>query len=581
MVKTNLSFNEQNSAPLDSEHEHAQLDSPELQGGSASSAESEAPPIDPFDAGATGILADEQPPIDLTEPPLVSPFDAEGPFPSDAPFHSDLPVHSDSPVHSGAPVHAEPTSSTSAAFGAVSSMGGSAQHSSVLEDVPAFGRNGSGGGGSFGGSGNRGDVSGGRVPPSSIESEQAVLGAILLDNDALNPVLEVLRVDDFYRKAHEIIFKGMLSLSERHEPIDVLTLNTELTAAHQIEGVGGVEYLSALVDSVPTSANVQYYARVIKEMSLRRKLIHEAGQIVEDALGTRGNIDGFLDSVEQRIFKVSEARINPSFVRVGDIVKDSIKRVEELYINKDQLTGLETGFTKLDEITSGLQPSDLIILAGRPAMGKTSLALSIVQHVGIALAKNVAVFSLEMSKEQIVMRLLCAEAQVSNSRVRSGKLGESDFPRLVDAASKIAQAPIFIDDTPAISVLEMRAKSRRLHRESPLSLIVVDYLQLMRGSSRNAERREQEISEISGSLKALAKELYIPVIALSQLNRGVEARQDKRPMMSDLRESGAIEQDADIISFVYRDEVYHPETQDKGVSELIIGKHRNGSVGTV
>lgn len=421
----------------------------------------------------------------------------------------------------------------------------------------------------------------GRVPPNSLESEQALLGGVLLDNEALNTALEILQPDDFYKKAHEIIWQAMLAISERHEPIDVVTLSSELKAKDSIENVGGVDYISYLIDAVPTAANSQYYARLIKEMSLRRRLIHEAGQIVEEAMSTRGNIDGFIDSVEQRIFQVSEARINPSFSRVGEIVKDSIKHVEHLYMNKGQLTGVPSGFYDLDEMTSGFQSSDLIILAGRPSMGKTSFALSIARHVGVDCVKRVAVFSLEMSKEQIVLRLLCSEARVSNSLVRSGNLGESDFPKLVEAASKIAQADIYIDDTPAISVLEMRAKARRLHKEAPLSMIVVDYLQLMRGSARSQERREQEISEISSSLKALAKELNIPVIALSQLNRAVETRQDKRPVMADLRESGAIEQDADIIGFVYRDEVYNPETPDKGVAEFIIGKHRNGAVGTV
>ncbi|MCB0321008.1 MAG: replicative DNA helicase [Bdellovibrionales bacterium] len=426
-----------------------------------------------------------------------------------------------------------------------------------------------------------GEQAAGRVPPNSLESEQAVLGGILLDNEALNSALEILRPEDFYKQAHGIIWRAMLAISDRHEPIDVITLSSELKAGSSLEGVGGVEYLSYLVDAVPTSANSQYYARIVKEMSLRRKLIHEASEIVEEAMNTRGNIDGFIDSVEQRIFQVSEARINPSFSRVGEIVKDSIKHVEHLYMNKGQLTGVPSGFYDLDDMTSGFQASDLIILAGRPSMGKTSLVLSVARHIGVDCNKRVAVFSLEMSKEQIVLRLLCSEARVSNSLVRSGNLGESDFPKLVEAASKIAQADVFIDDTPAISVLEMRAKARRLHKEAPLSMIIVDYLQLMRGSGRTQERREQEISEISSSLKALAKELHIPVIALSQLNRAVETRQDKRPVMADLRESGAIEQDADIIGFVYRDEVYHPETPDKGIAELIIGKHRNGPVGTV
>ncbi|MCL4130798.1 UNVERIFIED_CONTAM: hypothetical protein GTU68_021370 [Idotea baltica] len=397
----------------------------------------------------------------------------------------------------------------------------------------------------------------------------------------MHSVLEVLRPGDFYRQSHNILFSAMLQISERHEPIDIVTLSAELESMKVIDKVGGIDYLSMLVDAVPTSANAQYYARIVKETALRRAIVHKASEIVEEAFSTRGDIGAFLDSVEQRIFQVSEQRARAGFARVADVVKDSIKRVEHLYINPDEFTGCPSGFLDLDEMTSGFQPSDLIILAGRPSMGKTSMALSIVEHVGLELQKNVAVFSLEMSKEQIVTRLLCSVSQVSNTRVRSGKLGESDFPRLVDAAAKIAQSNIFVDDTPALSVLEMRAKSRRLHRENPLSMVVVDYLQLMRGSARTSERREQEISEISSSLKALAKELNIPVVALSQLNRGVEARQDKRPMMSDLRESGAIEQDADIISFVYRDEVYHPETPDKGVAELIVSKHRNGSVGTV
>lgn len=421
----------------------------------------------------------------------------------------------------------------------------------------------------------------GRVPPSSIDSEQSVLGAILLDNEALHQVLEILRAEDFYRPAHEKIFECMVILSDRREPIDVITLSAELKTQNQLDIAGGLDYLSQLVDVVPTAANTQFYARIIKEMSLRRRVIHEAAEITTEAITGRGDIDGFIDSVEQRIFKVSEARINPSFSRVSDIVKDSIKKVEYLYVNAGPLTGIPSGFRDLDEMTYGFQPGDLIIIAGRPSMGKTALALSMGRHIALDVGKPVAVFSLEMSKEQITMRLLCSEARVSNSRVRSGKLGESDFPKLVEAASKIASADMYIDDTPAVSVLEMRSKTRRLHRENPLGMVIVDYLQLMRGSSKKIERREQEISEISRSLKGLAKELGIPVMALSQLNRSVETRQDKRPIMADLRESGAIEQDADIIGFVYRDEVYNPETSDKGIAELIITKHRNGPVGTV
>lgn len=428
----------------------------------------------------------------------------------------------------------------------------------------------------------RGGASAGKVPPHSIDTEQSVLGAVLLDNEALPVVVEVLVVADFYSRSHQVIYEAMLQLWDRQEPIDIMTLGSQLRGAGNLDAAGGADYLSQLVDIVPTSANTGYYARMVKDMSLRRKLVHVAGQIAEEALrGGAGSFAGFMDTVEQRIFQLSEDRISNGFARIGDIVKDSIKQVEKRYVNQNAITGVATGFADVDMLTSGLQPSDLVILAGRPSMGKTALALSIVRHVGIEEGKCVAVFSLEMSKEQIVTRLLCAEGRVSSSRVRSGKLGESDFPRLVDAASKIAQAGIFIDDTPAISVLEMRAKSRRLHRERPLSLIIVDYLQLMRGSAKNSERREQEISEISRSLKAIAKELSIPVIALSQLNRAVETRNDKRPLLADLRESGAIEQDADIIGFVYRDEVYNPESPDKGVAELIIGKHRNGPIGTV
>lgn len=422
----------------------------------------------------------------------------------------------------------------------------------------------------------------GRVPPHSLDSEQAVLGAVLLDNEALYPVLEVIIPDDFYRRGHQIIFEAMLALSERREPTDVVTLAQQLRAMNQLEQCGGVDYLSYLVDIVPTASNTQFYARVIKEMALRRRIIHEASEIAQEALAGRGDIDAFIDSVEQRIFQVSDARISPSFQKIGDIVKDSIKHIEAVAFNKGPVTGVQTGFTNLDELTNGLQPGDLIIIAGRPSMGKTALALSMALHVGVKANKRVAVFSLEMSKEQITMRLLCSEARVSNSRVRSGRLNETDFPRLVDAASNLAAADVFIDDTPAVSVLEMRSKARRLHREKPLSLIVVDYLQLMRGASRKSERREQEISEISRSLKALAKELHVPVIALSQLNRSVETRNDKRPIMADLRESGAIEQDADVIGFVYRDEVYNPDAGDnKGLAELIISKQRNGPIGTV
>jgi replicative DNA helicase len=420
-----------------------------------------------------------------------------------------------------------------------------------------------------------------RVPPHSQDAEEAVLGGVLLDNESINAALETIQSEDFYRSAHKSIFQAMSSLVDKREPVDIITLSTELRASNALEEIGGIEYLSRLNSAAPTSANVGYYARIIKEASIRRRLIHEASEIISSAYQDDKEIEEYLDSVEQRIFAVSDYRIAPAFFKVVDIVKDSIKHVEKLYDQKEMVTGVGCGLTDFDKMTAGFQPSDLIILAARPSMGKTSLALGVAQHVGVHENKAVAVFSLEMSKEQLVLRMLCCEARVDGSRVRTGHLGERDFPRIVEAASKIAEAPIFIDDTPALSISEMRAKCRRLHREHKLSLIVVDYLQLMRSPAYASTSREQEISDISRSLKALAKELQVPVIALSQLNRSVEARTDKRPMMSDLRESGAIEQDADVICFIYRDDFYNKESPEKNIAEIIIAKQRNGPIGTV
>ena len=424
-------------------------------------------------------------------------------------------------------------------------------------------------------------TAGKRIPPHSIDAEQSVLGAVLLDNEAMFSLLEIISEQDFYKKEHKIIFAAMSELSEERQPIDVITLTDRLKSSGKLSECGGVTYISNLVDIVPTAANTQFYAKIIREMSIRRSVVHQASEIVTEAFTSRGDIDQFIDSIEQRIFQISEARVNQGFSRIGDLVKASVKSIEEVYVNKGPLDGTLTGFSDLDSLTFGLQPSDLVIVAGRPAMGKTSFAMSIARHVALDQGKPVAVFSLEMSKEQLVTRLICSESRVNNTKIRSGKLSESDFPRIVDAASRLASAELYIDDTPAMSIIELRAKSRRLHREKPLALIVVDYLQLLRGTSKKVERREQEISEISRSLKALAKELAVPVVALSQLNRGVEARHDKRPIMADLRESGAIEQDADIIGFVYRDEVYNPDSSDKGIAEIIVVKHRNGPVGTV
>lgn len=424
------------------------------------------------------------------------------------------------------------------------------------------------------------DAAGARVPPHSVEAEESVLGGVLLDNESINGALERVRPEDFYRAANRAIFSAMVALTDKREPIDIITLSGQLRALGLFEESGGIENLTRLANLVPSAANVPYYAKVVREMALRRRIIHEASDIISDAYALENEVEAFLDNTEARILGVSDYRVNPSFYRVADIVQESIKMVEKLYDQKQPVTGTASGFVHLDRMTAGFQPADLVIIAARPSMGKTALALTIAEHVGVSERRAAAVFSLEMSKEQIVLRMLCSQARVDNSKVRTGHLGDRDFPRLVDAASRIAEAPIFIDDTAAISVTELRAKARRLHREHPLALIVVDYLQLMR-SPAYSHSREQEISDISRSLKALAKELAVPVVALSQLNRSVESRVDKRPVMSDLRESGAIEQDADVIMFVYRDEVYNPETVDKGVAELIISKQRNGPIGTV
>ncbi|MCB0318396.1 MAG: replicative DNA helicase [Bdellovibrionales bacterium] len=418
-----------------------------------------------------------------------------------------------------------------------------------------------------------------RIPPQAIEAEKSVLGGVLLDNDAINVAAEFLQAEDFYNGAHRNIFDAMLALYNRREPIDVITLSEQLKAMGSLEAVGGVDSISSLASLVPSAANVPYYVKVIKDKSLRRKLIHEASSLINEAFADTDDLDTFLDSAEQRILSVSDNRTGGNFAKVGDIVQDTIKVVEQLYDQKEIVTGVPSGFKELDKKTAGFQPSDLIIVAARPSMGKTSLAMSMTQNAAIGYSRPAAIFSLEMSKEQLVLRMLCSEARVGNSKVRTGHLGERDFPSLVDAASKIADAPVYIDDTPALTITELRAKARRLHNEVGLGMIVVDYLQLLR-SPMYAKSREQEISDISRSLKALAKELNIPVIALSQLNRSVEQREDKRPKMSDLRESGAIEQDADVIMFIYRDEVYNELSEDKGTAEIIIGKQRNGPTGT-
>ena len=421
-----------------------------------------------------------------------------------------------------------------------------------------------------------------KVPPQNLEAESSVLGGILLENEAVNQVLELLRAEDFYRESHRKVFRAIVELSDRSEPVDLITLSDCLKNRGELEAVGGTAYLASLADFVPTAANISHYARIVREKSILRSLISTATEIATRGYEEQGNVDEFLDSAEKVIFDISEKKIKASFVAVGDMIKDTLKTVEKLYERKEMVTGVPTGYNDLDKLTAGLQPAELIIVAGRPGMGKTAFALNIAANAAFTGA-GVAVFSLEMAKEQLVLRMLCSEARVDSSKVRSGYLGERDFPQLAKAAGRLHEAPIYIDDTPAISVLELRAKARRLVRDrsKKIGLIIVDYLQLMRGMG-TASNREQEISEISRSLKALAKELSVPVLALSQLNRRVEDRSDRRPMMSDLRESGAIEQDSDVIMFIYRDEVYNKSDESKkGLAEIIVAKQRNGPIDTV
>jgi replicative DNA helicase len=416
-----------------------------------------------------------------------------------------------------------------------------------------------------------------RLPPQNLEAETSVLGGVLLDNEALNRVLEVIKEGDFYRESHRKIFSAILDLYERSEPVDLITLAEALRKREGLEEVGGIEYLNSLVNSIPTAANITYYAKIVKEKATLRKLVNRATEIVSQVYGHSGDVDDFLDQAERSIFEISEDRVRPSFFPIKDIIKSSFKTIERLYEKRQLITGVPTGFAKLDELTSGLQASDLIIVAGRPSMGKTAFALNITAHAAIEAEVPSAIFSLEMAKEQLALRMLCSDAKVDAHRLRGGFLSESDWPKLTRAAGSLSEAPIFIDDTPGLTALEMRAKTRRLKAEHNLGLVVVDYLQLMRGRA-NSDTREQEISDISRSLKALAKELNLPVIALSQLNRRVEERGDRRPQLADLRESGAIEQDADVIIFLYRDEVYNKseDNPNKGKAEIIIGKQRNG-----
>ena len=421
-----------------------------------------------------------------------------------------------------------------------------------------------------------------KLPPQHIEAEQSVLGGILIENEAINRVTEILDADDFYRDAHRKIFDALINLSERDEPSDLITLTNELRKIDQLDSVGGASYLATLIDSVPTAANIEYYAKIVKEKAILRKLIQTSTEIITQSYEDRGDVEGFLDEAERAIFEISEKRVRPSFYPIREIVKESFATIEKLFKKKEAVTGVPSGFKELDRMTAGFQPSDLIIIAGRPSMGKTAFCLDVAEYAAIGNKIPVAIFSLEMSKEQLVIRMLCSQANVEGTRLRTGYLNESDWPKLTIAAGNLSDAPIYIDDTAALSALELRAKARRLKSEHGLGMVIVDYLQLMKGRAR-VESRQQEISEISRSLKALAKELDIPVIAVSQLSRKTEERTGNRPQLSDLRESGAIEQDADLILFIYRDEVYNrsEDNPNRGKAEVIIGKQRNGPIGKI
>ncbi len=421
-----------------------------------------------------------------------------------------------------------------------------------------------------------------KIPPQNIEAEQSVLGSLLLKDKSLSTVLEILSPTDFYKNNHKVIFEAIVALFEKNEPQDLITVTNLLKDKNQLDEIGGAAYLATLTSIVPVTVNLGSYARIIRQKAILRNLIQVNTEIATRCYDEQGDIDNLVDEAEQAIFEIAGRKSSQNFVALTDIIPSAFQTVEKLFKRQELITGVPTGYYEIDKMTAGLQASDLIILAGRPSMGKTAFAMNIAQHAALVEKIGVGIFSLEMSKEQLAMRLLSSVGRIDSHRIRTGRLNTDDWPKLTRAVGMLSDAPIFIDDTPAISILEMRAKVRRLASQYEIGLIMVDYLQLMRGRS-SIENRTQEISEISRSLKALAKEYKVPVLALSQLNRGLESRTDKRPMMSDLRESGAIEQDADVICFIYRDEVYNKseDNPDKGTAEIIIGKQRNGPTGSV
>jgi len=420
-----------------------------------------------------------------------------------------------------------------------------------------------------------------KIPPHDIEAEQAILGSMLTDKDAVVAATEFIKPEDFYREDNKAIYTSILNLYTKGEPIDIITVKAELVEEGKFEQVGGLDYLVTLPDKVPTTANVDKYIKIVEEKSILRKLIKTSNELIDLGYSQAEEVDAIMDQAEKKIFDIMKNKNTKGYTPIKDVLVESFAQIEKLYNQKGNVTGVPTGFTELDYRTSGLNKSDLILIAARPAMGKSALAINIATNAAIHSNVPVVIFNLEMSKEQVGNRILCSEAMVDSAKVRTGKMEEDDWVKLASAIGPLSEAPIYIDDTPGISVMEIRAKCRKLKLEKNIGLVVIDYLQLIQGSGRKGSSREQEISEISRSLKILAKELDIPVIALSQLSRAAEQRNDHRPMLSDLRESGAIEQDADIVMFIYRDDYYNQESEKKNIAEIILAKHRSGSTGTV
>lgn len=419
-----------------------------------------------------------------------------------------------------------------------------------------------------------------KVPPQNVEAEKSVLGAMLIDDEAIGLAVESLDEAWFYNEAHRTIYQAIVSLYNDRKNVDLITLTDKLKNEGQLAQVGGVSYVSAIIDFVPTSANIEHYSSIVKEKGILRRLIKNSTQIISECYESKGNIENVVDNAERLIFEIADLKQTQKSYHIKDLVKEGIETIDRLYQRKESLTGIPTGFVDVDKMTSGLQNSDLIIVAARPSMGKTAFAITMAENFALKYGGGVAIFSLEMSKEQLVQRMLCSQARVDAHKVRSGFLSPADWPLLTKAAAELSNSRIFIDDTPAISVLELRAKARRLKANHDIQMIVLDYIQLMRGTAK-IENRQQEISEISRSLKSLARELKVPLIALSQLSRLVEQRQDHRPQLSDLRESGAIEQDADVVILLMREEYYNPTEENRGVADVILAKQRNGPVGTV